>query len=221
MKTLFFLFSLMVFGVHSLHASPVTCSQLIESSPALDSVYKKLFKRKGLRVQSLSFYLSGSEGPFLELAVYYQGKLAGGIILTDLANDDFEEGIDDQRSIVMPDLVHLAERFRGTGLGSFLYLVAAKLAYENTKLVLYDSWDQTAEATRLWESLVKRGFVMDRRKVKSNSDLAHHYSFEASVLSSPLLSPLVNWVLKKRRKTGPDNLDEALDPDEIEDLWDE
>lgn len=184
-----------------LKKSPQTlCKSSLVASPAYD--FRKIFRKNGLNIQSIKFYIENEDPEQLEIAVYYRGQFAGGLGITTTMNDNDEP-------IAIFDLIGLSPELEGKGVGSFLYLAVGQWVFNETGMVLNRSIDFSTLADETWKRLQENGFA--KRKVKKIGNLKDEQFFlNKSRLEKNDFQDLVDFIRKNTRSTGVWNVTQSV-----------
>jgi hypothetical protein len=109
----------------------------------------EVLSAKGLDPAKLRFKLQMQSKNDFEIVVFYDGRVAGRF---GLSREPWEK-----RRLFRSSSAYLNEEFTGKGLGSFLYLISARLMHDEIEGQLRSDVSRTDDAVAAWRRFIAAG----------------------------------------------------------------
>lgn len=153
-------------GAAGLIEKPVSfCGPLLETVPYDPTV----LSTKGIDLKTLSFKMKIEDENTYEIIALIEGKQAGTITVfrdPDLTAPAFRS-----------TMLFVNDKFLGKGMGTMLYVIAAKFVRDREGARLRSDFEPGDDAIAVWKRFVSRGFAEEVKVFAANNVFVENYFY--------------------------------------------
>ena len=179
---------------------------------------KAILERKGIDTDFVGFEIIKRKNNNFDLNVIYQKTVVGKFkFMQDAGNGQGPYSVDATQGVGVHN-EKFGRNFGGLGLGSLIYVVGARIAYDLTRQPLMMSTSSEGER-KVWNGFVKRGYAI---RADSSNGFEPEISFidfqdgeytynglpylEADIFTRPELQPSLDFFTDKLVEVSPIDL---------------